>query len=95
MSTYTTYDAIINVELDEQAIEYARGMVWGECETTEQTISHGRFIALVNGIGVYYNYGADYYFFTEEYDDDEDDDYREHDGQPDEAQEWHDFDPDC
>ena len=23
------------------------------------------------------------------------DDWFEHDGQPDEAQEWHDFDPDC
>lgn len=27
--------------------------------------------------------------------DDEGDDEPEHDGQPDEAQEWHDFDPDC
>lgn len=29
-----------------------------------------------------------------EFDEDEDDGY-EHDGQPDEMQEWHDFDPDC
>lgn len=30
------------------------------------------------------------------YDEDEDEDYAyEFDGQPDEAQEWHDFDPDC
>jgi len=28
-------------------------------------------------------------------DEDEYDDWDEHDGQPDEAQEWHDFDPDC
>lgn len=25
----------------------------------------------------------------------EDEDYEDYDGQPDEAQEWHDFDPDC
>lgn len=28
-------------------------------------------------------------------DDCDDDSYDEYDGQPDEAQEWHDFDPDC
>ena len=27
--------------------------------------------------------------------DEEDEDEEEYDGQPDEAQEWHDFDPDC
>lgn len=33
-------------------------------------------------------------FWEQYYDVDEDEDY-EYDGQPDEAQEWHDFDPDC
>ena len=34
--------------------------------------------------------------FPEEDEDEDDDDYEpEYDGQPDEAQEWHDFDPDC
>ena len=51
---------------EADAIDYARGMVWSECETTEQNIGHKTYIDTVDGVAVYYDYGADYYFFTEE-----------------------------
>ena len=71
MATYTTFDAIIDGhEGEEAALEYARGMVWLECETSESSIAYGRHIDTVDGVGVYYDYGADYYFFTDELDPD-------------------------
>ena len=33
--------------------------------------------------------------YIQDLDEDEDEEEDEYDGQPDEAQEWHDFDPDC
>lgn len=39
--------------------------------------------------------GMDYSYIVEEDADEEDTDKPEWDGQPDELQEWHDFDPDC
>lgn len=65
---YLTYDAILqNGDYsDQDAIDYARGMVWCECEASLQTIGYGRHVDTVEGIGVYYDYAADYYFFTDE-----------------------------
>ena len=64
---YNTFDVILEqAESDEDAIDYARGMVWSECEVTQQTIGYARHIDDVDGIGVYYDYAADYYFFTDE-----------------------------
>jgi len=64
---YKTYDAILqNGETIEEAIEYAKGMVWSECQSFTETISHARHIDTIEGVGVYYDYGADYYFFTDE-----------------------------
>jgi len=63
------YDVILDGSADyihEDAVEYARGMVWDECATIEQDIKYKDHIATVNGIGVYYAFGADYYFFTDE-----------------------------
>ena len=63
---------VFNVGIDgtinnnEQALAYARGMVWSECETTEQSIKHATHVDTIDGGGVYYDYGADYYFFTDE-----------------------------
>ena len=34
-------------------------------------------------------------FYEQYWEEDEEDEDEEYDGQPDEAQEWHDFDPDC
>ena len=61
------YDAILGgYNTQEDAIDYARGMVWSECEATEQTIGYRDYIDTVDGVGVYYDFGADYYFFTDE-----------------------------
>jgi hypothetical protein len=87
MATYMTFDAIYN-GTESEALDYARGMVWDEVEVSEQTIANGRYIDTVNDVDVYYDFGADYYFFVEDLEE-------EDDGQPDEAQEWYDFDPDC
>lgn len=64
MTMYNTFDAILdNCESEQEAMDYARGMVWGEVETTVQGIKHGRYIDTIEGVEVYYDYGADYYFF--------------------------------
>tara|TARA_R110001606_G_scaffold76808_1_gene177619 strand:- start:72 stop:278 length:207 start_codon:yes stop_codon:yes gene_type:complete len=61
------YDAILGgYNTQEDAIDYARGMVWSECEATEQNIKYKDYIDTINGVGVYYDFGADYYFFTDE-----------------------------
>lgn len=65
---YQAYPEILEgyqVDSDQGAIDWARGYVFGESEPTEQNIAFGRYIDTVNGIDVYYDYGADYYFFTD------------------------------
>ena len=61
------YDAILQGDeaTEANALDYARGMVWDEVEVSEQEIKYSQFIDTVNGIDVYYDYGADYYFFAE------------------------------
>lgn len=62
------YDDIVEgyeVECDSDIISYALGFVSGEVLATEQTIKYKRYIDNVNGIDIYYDYGADYYFFTD------------------------------
>jgi len=62
-----TFNAILDgYNTQEQALEYARGVVWCELETSEQTINHKTYIDTVDGVGVWYDYGADYYFFSDE-----------------------------
>jgi len=62
-----TFAAILDgYYTEEQALEYARGIVWCELETSEQVIKYKNYIDTVDGIGVYYDFGADYYFFTDE-----------------------------
>ena len=64
------YDAILDGYNTQQgAIDYARGMVWSECEAAEQYIKYKDYIDTINGVGVYYDFGADYYFFTDETED--------------------------
>jgi len=85
------FDVIIDqVESDEQAVEWAEGFVFSECEVSDADMpKYHRYVDTVQGdVEVYYDYGADYYFFVEAEED-------EWDGHPDEAQEWYDFDPDC
>jgi len=57
-----------NDYIHDDAIDYARGMVWIECEATEQDIRYKDHIDTVNGVGVYYDFCGDYYFFTDETD---------------------------
>ena len=63
------YDVILegsgHGEVD--ALEWARGFEWSECGAVEQDRPMlCRYIDSVDGIGVYYDFGADYYFFEEE-----------------------------
>ena len=61
------YDAILEGDeaTEENALDYARGMVWDEVEVSEQEIKYSKFVDTVDGIDVYYDYGADYYFFAD------------------------------
>jgi len=65
---YLTFDAILQDEEanEENALNYARGMTWSECESSIQSIGYAQHVDTINGVGVYYDYGADYYFFTDE-----------------------------
>ena len=64
---YNTFDVILqNEETEADALDFARGFAWSECEATEQNIGYANYIDTIDGIGVYYDYGADYYFFTDE-----------------------------
>lgn len=79
--TYNTFDYIVNgyelnLETEQgehaQLINIVNSVVWNEIEAREQSIAFGRHVLDHNGIGVYYDYGADYYFFTDlewQYDD--------------------------
>ena len=49
----------------ETARDMALGLDWSEYEIEPQEISHSRFEDTVNGLDIYYNYGADYYFFCD------------------------------
>ena len=66
MAIEKVYDAILQSVTQEEALDYARGMVWCEEETTEQEVHHSDLIETIDGVGVFYNYKADYYFFTDE-----------------------------
>ena len=61
------YDAILEGDeaTEENALDYARGIAWDEVEVSEQEIKYSHFVDTVDGIDVYYDYGADYYFFAD------------------------------
>jgi hypothetical protein len=59
------YDAILERSSPEEAVDYARGMVWSEVEAAEGEVKYAEFIDTVDGIDVYYDYGADYFFFAD------------------------------
>jgi len=52
----------------QNAQNHARGLDWMEVEVMEQDkpAHSGFMIEEINGVGIYYDYGADYYFFTDE-----------------------------
>lgn len=60
------YDFVLDGYLsEEEVIEWVNGYVFNESETSDSNIKYGRYIDTVNGIEIYYDYGADYYFFCE------------------------------
>ena len=64
MTVFRVYDAILQSgETEAEAIEYARGFVWGESEITEQSIGYHDYIDTIDGVEVWRDYCADYYFF--------------------------------
>ena len=60
------YDAILENSTEKEALEYARGIDWSAECSSEQYIKYHNHIGTFGGIGVYYDFGADYYFFTDE-----------------------------
>jgi hypothetical protein len=68
MNTYKVYNGILSGDYatEYDALEYARGVVWNEIETRQQSIVYANYIDTIDGVGVYYDFGADYYFFTDE-----------------------------
>lgn len=63
------YDFILqgHEATEENATDAARGLDWQEIEAREENIklSDAYFIDKINGLEIYYNFGADYYFFAE------------------------------
>jgi len=67
MSEYFAYEAILQSDPTEQsAIDFAMGYDWSEDQAQWQEIGYADHIMTINGVGVYYDYAADYYFFTDE-----------------------------
>ena len=61
------FDEILDNTTEEHALDYARIMVWGEVEGRHTDWPwYRQHVDTVDGVGVYYDYGADYYFFTDE-----------------------------
>ena len=71
MPRFNIYDCILQEgEVDEQdALDWAAGFEFSECETSLQDIKYAQYVDTINGVGVYYDYGADYYFFTDDEED--------------------------
>ena len=61
-----TYSIILqgSEATEENALNFAQGFDFSECEEEEFNFNNSRYINSVNGIDIYYNYAADYYFFT-------------------------------
>jgi len=66
MHTYNTYPPILPETTEEKALDFARGYWFGEDEAEPQEIRYANYIDTIDGVGIYYDYAADYYFFTDE-----------------------------
>lgn len=51
---------------DEDAVQYSLATEWSEIKTTERNIKNKSKVAIINGVGVWYEFSEDYYFFTVE-----------------------------
>ena len=65
MSQYYAYDTILQGADEQEALDYAAGFCFDE-PATLQSIKYAEHIDTINGVGVYHDYGADYYFFTDD-----------------------------
>lgn len=63
---YEVIDAILDqYEVEQDAFDYARGICDDWTTTHTDTLpKYNNHIGTVEGIDVYYDYGADYYFFV-------------------------------
>jgi len=61
------YDAILqgHEATEENARNYALGLDWQAEEQSKYTGRDHNYIDSINGIDIYYHFGADYYFFTD------------------------------
>lgn len=68
--SFKKYDYILqgSEATEENAYDATNCLVWSEVEVLEieNMFPHSRYIDTINGIEIFYNYGADYYFFCEE-----------------------------
>ena len=65
---YESYELEQN-DCDEDALNYASGIVFSEIESHVEKPVDYNHIGTVDGVDVYHQYGADYYFFSPEFDD--------------------------
>jgi hypothetical protein len=61
------YDVECNFESEEDAIEFLKGFVWGECEviTIDKHYPHTMLVDSYDGVELYYQYSTDSYYFVE------------------------------
>ena len=61
-----TYSTILqgSEATEENALNFAQCFDFSEDETEDTINLHRTYIDTVNGIEIYYQYGADYYFFA-------------------------------
>tara|TARA_R100001509_G_scaffold147452_1_gene104834 strand:- start:320 stop:568 length:249 start_codon:yes stop_codon:yes gene_type:complete len=65
---YKLYDLILEgYEGEKSALDCARGIDWGtsEYQMADSLPTYKQYIDTINGINIYYDYGADYYFFVD------------------------------
>lgn len=62
-----SYDVDGNFNSKEEAIEWLRGFVFSDCETTEEEIDsfYLDFIEEFEGVKMYYDIRGDYYLFID------------------------------
>ena len=62
-----TYSVILQGSdaTEENARNFALGFDFSESELEEYNGKDNSYVDTINGIDIYYQYGADYYFFTD------------------------------
>ena len=59
------FDTILqNGETKEEVKEWVNGIDWTEIDIVDENIKYKQYIGTINGVKIYYDYGADYYFFA-------------------------------